>query len=356
MRFFAALLVLLSHSTRDIATVPGLSRFADLGTTGVGFFFALSGFVLTWSHREGDHAGAFYRRRFARIYPLYLATFLLAIPVLLVTSHTLSAPEAGWGLLVLQSWVDNPGVYFGMNAPSWSLSCELLFYAVFPAIIPFVARASRRAAAVGVVALAAAYLVIATSVTISLSSEPDTARFFLYVFPAFRLLGFISGCLLARLAQAGARAVVPFPAAVGALAVAYVAVLFSSSHHLIVGHGMEDGLLLPFILLTLFAAAQADIDGRPGLLTRRLLVRLGEWSFALYLTHWLLDQSVAAAWPGLQDAAVPGRVAANVGFAVVAVGLSAAFYYGLERPLERRLRGTRPRPEMTAQTVAGTAG
>ena len=45
------------------------------GPAGVSFFFVLSGFVLTWSRRTGDRRRDFYRRRFARIYPLHLVTW-----------------------------------------------------------------------------------------------------------------------------------------------------------------------------------------------------------------------------------------------------------------------------------------
>jgi peptidoglycan/LPS O-acetylase OafA/YrhL len=50
---------------------------------GVSSFFALSGFVLTWSLRAADTKRAFYRRRFARVYPLHFLTLLFAVPFFL---------------------------------------------------------------------------------------------------------------------------------------------------------------------------------------------------------------------------------------------------------------------------------
>ena len=124
LRFFAALLVVGNHSTRELAQVPGVSQLLTMGTSGVTFFFALSGFVLTWSHRENDSARSFYRRRFARIYPMHAATWVLAFPVLILAQQEISALQAGSNLLLLQAWVPDSTVYFGMNAPSWSLSNE----------------------------------------------------------------------------------------------------------------------------------------------------------------------------------------------------------------------------------------
>ena len=62
LRFFAAWLVLQHHFT-NFGMIPGLARFTGFGTTGVTFFFVLSGFVLTWSFVPSDTPGRFYWRR-----------------------------------------------------------------------------------------------------------------------------------------------------------------------------------------------------------------------------------------------------------------------------------------------------
>jgi peptidoglycan/LPS O-acetylase OafA/YrhL len=35
-------------------------------------------------------------------------------------------------LLLAQAWVPDPNVFLSVNGPSWSLSCELMFYLLFP--------------------------------------------------------------------------------------------------------------------------------------------------------------------------------------------------------------------------------
>lgn len=67
LRWFAALAVFVNHFGNRLGWRDPI--FPTLGYAGVGLFFVLSGVVLTWSSPDGDTARAFYRRRFARIYP-----------------------------------------------------------------------------------------------------------------------------------------------------------------------------------------------------------------------------------------------------------------------------------------------
>ncbi|WP_353810288.1 acyltransferase family protein [Agromyces sp. SYSU T00194] len=348
LRFFAALVVVLNHVTRDVAPIPVLSPLATMGTAGVGFFFALSGFILTWSHTPGDPISRFYRKRFARVYPLHFATFLVSIPVLLVAGVGFTTVEVVSNVLLVQSWVPDPDIYFGMNAPSWSLACELLFYLLFPFAIPLVRRLGARGARALLIALVVAGIVVSIAVTVAVGGG-EPARFLLYVFPPFRFLGFLAGVVLAHWMSTGRRFDQPIWLAATVVAVAYVAV-FGAQRWLGVafGHGVEDALLLPCILLLIATAASADLSGKAGLLVSRPLRLLGEWSFALYLTHWLLAVLVHAAFPGLQTADLPVRVAVDSLFIVVAIAVSALAYYTLEKPVERRLRGAPPRPAMAA--------
>lgn len=75
----------------------------------------------------------------------------------------------GWGeavpnLLLVQAWWRDPYVVYGMNAVSWSLSCEVFFYACFPVTVIVLRRMSNRVrwaiAALGVVVALVLHLVI----------------------------------------------------------------------------------------------------------------------------------------------------------------------------------------------------
>lgn len=349
LRFFAALVVVLNHITREFAPIPGVSTLAVLGTTGVGFFFALSGFILTWNLRDDDTFGRFYRRRFARVYPMHFITFLIAVPVLLWTGSRVTVAEFVTNALLAQSWVPDRDVYFGMNAPSWSLACEAFFYLAFPLVIPLLRRVSARSVRTTVIALIVMNMLIAATVTVTLGTG-YLSSFLLYVFPPFRIVGFLAGCALALWMKDGVRADHPLWMPALALGVVYCGLVGAQLVFGPSGHGVEDAILLPFVLWLIAVAASSDLARKPGWLRSRLAIRLGEWSFALYLTHWLLMTVAIHLFPTVYDSPLAVRLIADSVFVVVAVGLSALFYYVVEAPLEKRLRGARPRPAMEVTT------
>jgi peptidoglycan/LPS O-acetylase OafA/YrhL len=195
----------------------------------VSFFFALSGFVLTWSLRPADTKRAFYRRRFARVYPLHLVTLLLAVPFFLFVGKGFDPGQLVSAGGLLQAWIPDSNVYFGMNAPSWSLSCEALFYAVFPFLAARLVGLGRPGLWKSLAVVLSLSLVIAGTVTMALTPGDD-ARFWLYIFPPFRILEFIAGCLLALLIKSGWRSPVPLPVAALSAGVVY-AVLVATSRN-----------------------------------------------------------------------------------------------------------------------------
>src|SRR3954468_16333996 len=83
-RGIAAALVVLYHYLGFIAKgQSGESLLSPFGASGVDVFFVISGFIMMIStDRPGMTAGAFLRRRFLRIVPLYwvltVAAFILA--------------------------------------------------------------------------------------------------------------------------------------------------------------------------------------------------------------------------------------------------------------------------------------
>jgi peptidoglycan/LPS O-acetylase OafA/YrhL len=339
LRFFAALIVVLHHTFRDLVTVPGLTPALIIGTVGVSFFFVLSGFVLTWSARPSDSPRAFYRRRFARVYPLHLLTFLIALPLLGWIGQGYTPFEVTANLLLVQAWVPSPDVYFGMNSPSWSLACEFFFYTAFPIIAAVLLGRANRTLWRALLSVIVVGLVVAIGVTVVFSDE--TARFLLYIFPPFRMLEFTAGCILARLVMQGVRCRIPLAVGVAGAALACVGLLGFHYGVMPVGHGVEDAVLLPFVLLIIAIAATSDIEGKASVLTTPWAVRLGEWSFALYITHWLLLQALVHADPFSHNRSLLARIAEGGLFVLVAIAVSGLAHVWVERPLERRLRAPR---------------
>ena len=158
-RGVAILLVLLDHATEDAFT-GSLHHALRLGATGVGIFFALSGFLITTRLlAEAEHHGAislkrFYVRRFFRLIPACLA-YLLCIAALGVAGLIeVSSEQLLASLLFFRNYVSmdvlGPAWY---TAHFWSLAVEEHFYLIWPAVL---ARTGGRACLPALMALCVA--------------------------------------------------------------------------------------------------------------------------------------------------------------------------------------------------------
>lgn len=129
---------------------PGtvLATVFRAGYLGVDLFFALSGYVIAGAYLEafrrpsrGTYAH-FLIRRFARIWPLHVATLLL----LYLGAPACRAPgDVAGNLLMVQAW----GLigHVTCNEPSWSISGEWFAYLAFPGLAWLLLRSERRWAA-----------------------------------------------------------------------------------------------------------------------------------------------------------------------------------------------------------------
>lgn len=346
LRWFAALLVFVQHAIvlLDGTALAGpLRRYTSLGSIGVCFFFVLSGFVLTWSDR-GVGAREFYRRRVARILPAYWVAAVIGI-AFEVASHNGSLLRGLFTLSLLQSWIPRILEWnYAGNAVGWSLSTEVLFYALFPLLIGPIARMGRRGAgALLVVSLAVAILWPALVHPVSF---PSTRFWAIDIAPPARLPEFVAGAALARLLSSGVRLGIPLWAPMALL-----------GGLLVLGNrppewtGPVALAVIPCCLL-IFAAGEADLEGRPTGLRHGALIRLGQWSYAFYLVHQLVTRSFAASLDA--HAGTPARVAAVVGSFALALLAAYLLFTLVERPLERRIRrgSSSVRPAEPAPAIA----
>ena len=171
IRFFAASLVFVSHVS-IWPGIAGMSPSLNLGNFGVVVFFVLSGFILTYNYARlftggvspGNY-GRFIWDRLAKIYPLYLLTLLLSIPLELLGHHRIWS----WGALILQLTLLQCIVPFDQmrstdhfDVPGWSISCELFFYLLAPFLI-WLGISARRPAYAIVLAVASAIALAAVA-------------------------------------------------------------------------------------------------------------------------------------------------------------------------------------------------
>ena len=128
-------------------------RLIGSGQMAVSLFFVLSGFILVYNYSPDDvrtrrGRRSFYAARVARIYPVYLLGIAAGAPRFIqlqwIAAHnwndfaSATAFTVVTSLLMLQSWV--PRLAFLLDWPSWSVSAEIFFYALFPFLLPLLYR------------------------------------------------------------------------------------------------------------------------------------------------------------------------------------------------------------------------
>lgn len=338
MRWWAAFAVFCCHLI-DLAPVPGSGVLA-FGYLGVAFFFVLSGFVLTWSWSPTVGARRFWWRRFARIYPVYVATILLALPVF----YGPGDPAHWWvrpiepgamaaSLLLVQGWSSNLDVFNGGNPVAWTLSCEAFFYAAFPFVQAGLRRLGRRGAStVAAGALAVVLLHRAVAMTWPGVDLPV---------PLVRIPEFVAGMAVAWALRRGWRPRLPVGACYAVGAALLPALWWAARTHerhpvarVVYECVGEIGVLVCVALVV--ALAVRDIRGGRSLLRSGVMVRLGAWSYAFYLVHYtvifLLVARVGQSPSGWSGVPIAG------GALALSVALAAGAHHGVEKPIERGLR------------------
>lgn len=140
LRWLAATLVFLFHyylAYREQGGMPLASNWFGLvteGHTGVGLFFALSGFLFMQiaQHQQTIAYRDFLRNRCLRILPLFLTIFMLATAI----GRDKFAPQDV--LYVLSTNLGlAPTSYTPVTGAAWSISVEFTFYLVFPFLARF---------------------------------------------------------------------------------------------------------------------------------------------------------------------------------------------------------------------------
>ncbi|MEV4513685.1 acyltransferase [Dactylosporangium sp. NPDC049525] len=355
LRFIAAFLVVLCHV--GINLLPNVAKdqiflihvFYGFGSVGVSFFFILSGFVLTWVARESDTVPQFWRRRFFKIYPNHLVTLLAAVLLAVTFAQALSTRDTLATLFLVHAWIPDQDLLFNLwnNTPTWSLSCELLFYLAFPMVLNLLRRVRPERLWRGfwftfaaIVAVPFVALLLPAGGTHRGTGLPWLHMWFMTFFPPVRMLEFVLGMFTALIIING-RWVKRWPLPV-ALAVAAVgAIAAGGATPPIAGFVMVSALPLVFLV---GAAANRDIHGTGSALGSRTMIFLGEISFALYLVHWLV---VVYGWIGRHSptwganpADAPttwGTVLTYAGLTIVtSLVLAWALYTFVERPIMRR--------------------
>ena len=363
LRFVAALQVVLFHVVGPrlaAAAGPG-PRLILGGYVGVSLFFVLSGFILAYTYVGEDGrlrgtAAAFWVARLARVYPVYLLALAVGAPHFLdrVIRHTppgtSRARDVVAGVLspvLAQAWW--PQSACDWNCPGWSLSVEVLFYALFPLLGMWLAR---RPSPLGwgvsawLLSLGAPVLYVLTAPDGLVRVAPaDDATWIttLKYFPPAHVgefaLGIVCGCVFLKRRRR------PTPGAVPQIA-AWLS-LCGVAGTLALGDRvpyplLHNGLLAPCFAAIIYALA-IGVGPLARLLAVRQIVRLGEASYALYLLHVPVRNYIQTLGHVF---GVPGRMTPVLDMATIAVAIatSVVVFDRVEEPARRAIRSLTTRP------------
>lgn len=319
------------HNTQWASWLP----VANIGYSGVSIFFVLSGFVLTWSFNPERSYKNFFVRRIARIYPLRVLMFCVAL-LIPVTAYPFEILPALSNLFLLQAWVPAWNYIFSVNAVSWSLSNELFFYLLTPLVLTWLNQPTRdRLIKYGT--LGGLWLGI-TIIALSIAHTSNFADVVVYSHPVARLGQFILGIMAAKFSiwfshtlhkqVSGLYVLVP-------LVLFLLALLFLS--HASMSQTATSIVLAPFsaLLLVFLAIYENKTVRKYDNWWLRALVFAGEASFAFYLVHELVIINLAHII-GSNHSGVTGATAMVMSFIVSAILAALAHVY-FERPCQRKI-------------------
>ena len=287
-RFLAAFSVVIFHFGLETwpFTIKEIHTIFTYGNLAVSFFFCLSGFILAVVYSGQPKpfpVKKYFVARFARIYPIYILTFLITL--VLISYYNDRVPRMFSVFLQvfgLHAWV--PGECLEINFPGWSISVEIFFYLVLPFLVLFFQRFGKLPMGIFAVLLWAVSAVIQFKlVNYSNTIVSPTFGDFLLRNPALHLNGFVLGFaagafFLSDMSKWRVPAVIPV------LMYSLGTLLFFGSYfwNNDLGHYGTNGLFAPVFVLIILGLSM-DKSPLSRLFSHPFFVMGGEMSYAVYL-------------------------------------------------------------------------
>ncbi|UEC03989.1 acyltransferase family protein [Burkholderia vietnamiensis] len=358
LRFLAAAAIVVHHTGAYFGYGVWLRQHVPLDQ-GVSFFFVLSGFVLFYSHPELPtfrEWGRFWVARIARIWPAHVTLIFLILVFFPwpwgYFAEGLTNPPLLQNVLLLQSWTPRPTHFYSFNELSWSISTESFFYAMFPLLIWRWDRTWwwKIALCAGGALFMIWYATHIGATGLVEGEDKVSYDSLVYIFPVARIfefsLGVAAGSLYLRLKdRIGGWST-------ATISIAQAAVLFGglAAAHYFPGVADLIGMYRPHLMppaahkwwyecgnAIIFAGIIFAMAFSTGILARalspKLFVRLGEISFAMYMTHQIVFRAL------LRTTTFP-KFGDNLTQIIVFWLMVLVFSYGLWALVETRCRRT----------------
>lgn len=354
LRFFAALVVFMHHiSTITLFSDGSLNYIKDFfneGKIGVTFFYVLSGFIISYSYKDRLVSKQisklkFILNRLARIYPVFILTFFIAI----VTYHGslyVNMPtilKFVMNTLLIQSWYPSVETAFSFNGVAWSLSVEMFFYSSFMLLCILNIK--------NVFAL----LVSLISIILFFQSSHWFAENFnhidriwlFYVNPLFRIVDFLSGIIIYLVYKKIKNYNINFifSSIIEVLSLVLLSFFLLMKDIVTPESRLDIYYVIPMALIILIFSISTGIVSK--LLSIKPLVFLGEVSFSFYMIHQIVYNyylmHVTFKIENIRD-----FIYSSTFIFIMSISVAIVIYLFYEKPLNKILRKMIRRSELVA--------
>ncbi|VVQ05991.1 hypothetical protein PS910_04314 [Pseudomonas fluorescens] len=330
IRGYAALWVVLMHYTWVAGHVENnlFDKITFYGFAGVIVFLVLSGFVMAHVYpnlRSNTNTASYFDylyKRVVRIYPLHVAT-LLTFLLLVNIGYPLATANDNNDTFILNMLLVHAWGFvneFSWNAVSWTISVEMFAYLLFPFVLSFIYKLPKAAAALTLVA-AVLFLKDLPYTQVLMALGVDTTGMVLANgnYLAQFTFVFIAGVALYRLVESSTA----WPV--------WLCDTIMFSGIAVLGYActvpFQPWLMMCGALLLIAGLLRNEGIGR-AIFGNRLSVFLGDISYSLYLTHFMLNAVLPQHFIGLTLVEKTGA----------ALAVATASYYIVERPSRDILR------------------
>lgn len=324
LRAIAALSVVTAHiGAVERLYGGGYAFMPGWGVYGVDLFFVISGFVMVWtSHARFGHPRAalpFMLHRIARIYPVYWQFTVVIIVAMLLSPQSLNSsagnqPDTVKSLLL---WPQTMDPLLGVG---WTLVFEMYFYSVF--CLAFVLP---RSLSLGI--FAAWTLLLLLSPFLSLSSDSAELRLILSPLALEFLMGVAAAYGFIR------RMYLPPPVLLACAIAIITALIFVEP--MLTPYARVGWIGIP-CLMTVYALLWLEEQGIPHFPS--WLRRIGDASYSLYLSHFLLLSALGKFWKMLGLQGLAAHIAFVAFCPLAAIALALLNYRWVEQPVSHYLR------------------
>jgi peptidoglycan/LPS O-acetylase OafA/YrhL len=336
LRGIAAFIVALYHGwVSGVTDIPLITN----GWVFVDLFFVISGFVMCHVYRHHlstrVELAAFFIRRFGRLYPLHVATMVVAIAAILGRQglkelsgrmgFSLGQHPAHFDLVDTWRVVSNllmvHGLGFGRayNSPAWSISTEIWTYVLFAATVFLLGRK----AAIAWIVLSLTGLTVCLALKVPSLDIVDGFAFFRCVYGFF-----IGACIPLVNVRWRPSAMLLGASQLLALSTSTAMVWLASDYPVLT-------FALPFAFGWLVLSLSTDAGPVAGWLRHGLFQRLGRLSYSIYMVHAPLLVFFDPLGEGLHE---PYRSGLRLLYVAVTIAFSELSYRLVEVPWRTRFQ------------------